>query len=137
VTVSNRVYDTYRKTVKLRKDALKWPDARRQPPLPFPQCPLGPSKKRTEGPHRPPDGNRRHQGSGEAAPGGSNPTPDQNVVEDIGRALGVDYEDTEELESTDKVVRRDRRRWELDPASSKDWRERITRRTGRRRKNGQ
>ena len=35
--------------------------------------------------------------SGEEAPGGDMPTPDQDVVEEIGRALGVEYEDAEEL----------------------------------------
>ncbi len=62
--------------------------------------------------------------SGEEAPGGDNPTPDQDVVDDIGRALGVEYQDNEELKSSDKVVERDRHRWELDPASSEDYKER-------------
>ncbi len=62
--------------------------------------------------------------TGEEAPGGDNPTPDQDVVDDIGRALGVQYEDNEELRSSDKVVERDKHRWELDPASSEDYKER-------------
>jgi uncharacterized protein DUF6335 len=62
--------------------------------------------------------------SGEEAPGGDNPTPDQDVVDDIGKALGVQYEDNEELKPTDKVVERDKHRWELDPASSEDYKER-------------
>jgi Family of unknown function (DUF6335) len=62
--------------------------------------------------------------SGDEAPGGDNPTPDQEVVEDIGRALGVEYQDNEELKSSDKVAERDRHRWELDPASSEDYKER-------------
>ena len=62
--------------------------------------------------------------SGDEAPGGDNPTPDQDVVEDIGRALGVNYDDAEELRGSDKVADRDRRRWELDPASSEDYRDR-------------
>ena len=36
--------------------------------------------------------------TGEEAPGGDNPTPDQDIVEDIGKALGVTYNDNEELE---------------------------------------
>src|SRR5262245_2481692 len=32
---------------------------------------------------------------GDEAPGGDNPTPDQDVVEEIGRALGVEYDDSE------------------------------------------
>ncbi len=62
--------------------------------------------------------------SGDEAPGGDNPTPDQDVVEDIGRSLGVEYQDNEELRSSDKVVERDKHRWELDPASSEDYKER-------------
>jgi hypothetical protein len=62
--------------------------------------------------------------SGEEAPGGDNPTPDQDVVDEIGRALGIEYQDNEELRSSDKVVERDRHRWELDPASSDDYKDR-------------
>jgi hypothetical protein len=62
--------------------------------------------------------------SGDEAPGGDNPTPDQEVVDDIGKALGVEYQDSEELRGSDKVVERDRHRWELDPASSEDYKDR-------------
>jgi hypothetical protein len=62
--------------------------------------------------------------SGDEAPGGDNPTPDQEVVDDIGKALGVEYNDNEELKSSDKVIERDRHRWELDPASSEDYKDR-------------
>src|SRR5207244_13515193 len=62
--------------------------------------------------------------SGDEAPGGDNPTPDQDVVEDIGKALGVEYADNEELKAADKVVERDKHRWELDPASSEDYKDR-------------
>ena len=61
--------------------------------------------------------------TGEEAPGGDNPTPDQDVVEDIGKALGVTYNDNEELQGADKLVERDKHRWELDPASSEDYKE--------------
>jgi hypothetical protein len=61
---------------------------------------------------------------GDEAPGGDNPTPDQDRVDDIGKALGVTYEDNEELKAADKIAERDRHRWELDPASSDDYRER-------------
>jgi len=61
---------------------------------------------------------------GDEAPGGDNPTPDQDRVEDIGKALGVTYEDNEELKASDKIADRDKHRWELDPASSEDYRER-------------
>jgi hypothetical protein len=62
--------------------------------------------------------------SGDEAPGGDNPTPDQDVVDAIGKALGVEYQDSEELRASDKVAERDKHRWELDPASSEDYRER-------------
>jgi hypothetical protein len=58
---------------------------------------------------------------GDEAPGGDNPTPDQDVVDDIGRALGVEYEDDEELQGGSEISERDRRRWELDPASKDDF----------------
>jgi hypothetical protein len=58
---------------------------------------------------------------GDEAPGGDNPTPDQDRVDDIGKALGVTYQDAEELQGSDKITERDRHRWELDPASSDDW----------------
>jgi hypothetical protein len=62
--------------------------------------------------------------TGDEAPGGDNPTPDQEVVDDIGKALGVTYNDNEELEGADKVEKRDKHRWEMDPASSEDYKER-------------
>jgi hypothetical protein len=62
--------------------------------------------------------------TGEEAPGGDNPTPDQDVVDDIGKALGVEYDDNEPLKGSEKVVERDKHRWELDPASAEDYKER-------------
>jgi hypothetical protein len=62
--------------------------------------------------------------TGDEAPGGDNPTPDQDIVDDIGKALGVQYEDNEELKASDKIVERDRHRWEMDPASSEDYKDR-------------
>ena len=59
--------------------------------------------------------------SGDEAPGGDNPTPDQDVVDDIGIAVGVHYEDNEELKGEAKIIERDKHRWELDPASSDDY----------------
>ncbi len=59
--------------------------------------------------------------AGDEAPGGDNPTPDQDVVDEIGRALGVEYADDEELQGGEEIVDRDRHRWELDPASKDDF----------------
>jgi hypothetical protein len=58
---------------------------------------------------------------GDEAPGGDNPTPDQDRVDDIGRALGIQYADNEELKASDKIAKRDKHRWELDPASAEDY----------------
>ncbi len=62
--------------------------------------------------------------AGEEVPGGDNPTPDQDIVDDIGKALGVQYEDNEPLKASEKVLERDKHRWELDPASSEDYKDR-------------
>jgi hypothetical protein len=65
--------------------------------------------------------------SGEETPGGDMSTPDQDVVEEIGRALGVEYEDAEELKGAEKIEGRDRHRWEYDPASAEDYKDRNRR----------
>ena len=62
--------------------------------------------------------------TGEEAPGGDNPTPDQDIVDDIGKALGVRVRGQRGAEGSDKVVERDKHRWELDPASSEDYKDR-------------
>ena len=62
--------------------------------------------------------------SGDEAPGGDNPTPDQDIVDDIGKAIGLQYQDAEELKPADKVIERDTHRWELDPASAEDYKDR-------------
>jgi hypothetical protein len=58
--------------------------------------------------------------SGEESVSGDNPTPDQSNVEENAHAIGVNYEDNEELEFIDKIDRRDRERFELDPRSKTD-----------------
>jgi hypothetical protein len=62
--------------------------------------------------------------TGDEAPGGDNPTPDQDVVDEIGQSLGLVYEDSEELQGANKITERDKHRWELDPASAEDFDER-------------
>lgn len=61
--------------------------------------------------------------SGEETVGGSNPTPDQDNVDELGEATGLTFEDSEQLRG-EKVYDRDTHRWELDPASSEDYEER-------------
>ncbi len=64
------------------------------------------------------------ESSGDETAGGSSSTPDQSVVDDIGEALGITYQDGEELHLVEKERARDAHRWELDPASSDDYLER-------------
>ena len=65
------------------------------------------------------------ESQGDEAAGGSQPTPGQNNVEEIGRALGITYADDEELKVGEKERSRDEHRWELDPASSDDYQDRL------------
>ena len=55
--------------------------------------------------------------SGSETAAGDNPTPDQSLVEENAMAMGVSFEDNEELEFIDKIEKRDRERFELDPRS--------------------
>ena len=55
--------------------------------------------------------------SGSETVAGDNPTPDQSLVEENASAMGVSYEDNEELEFLDKIEKRDRDRFELDENS--------------------
>ena len=58
---------------------------------------------------------------GEESVGGGNPTPDQSVVEELGEAMGLTYQDNEPLGGENKLEKRDEDRWELDPASAEDF----------------
>jgi len=58
---------------------------------------------------------------GEEAPGGGHSVPDQAIVDNIGEAMGLEYQDNEPLHTTEKLDERDRHRWELDPASAEDY----------------
>ena len=65
------------------------------------------------------------QFSGDESAVSSMSTPDQNVVEEIGAAMGINYADNEELKVGEKERSRDKNRWELDPASSDDYQDRV------------
>ena len=57
----------------------------------------------------------RAESSGEEAVGGSEPTPDQDVVDELGRALGVEQDSDAEFRTTGEILReRDRLRWSFD-----------------------
>ena len=58
--------------------------------------------------------------AGEETVGGSSPTPDQDIVDELGAAAGITYRDDEPLDYDAKVLERDRSRWELNPASAQD-----------------
>ena len=58
--------------------------------------------------------------AGEETVGGSAPTPDQDVVDELGAAAGLVYGDDEPLDSDAKILDRDRNRWELNPASAEN-----------------
>jgi len=63
--------------------------------------------------------------SGEETVGGSTPTPDQDVVDQLGEAVGLIYADNEPLDTEEKIAKRDYHRWELDPASSEGYKMRV------------
>jgi hypothetical protein len=53
---------------------------------------------------------------GDETPGGSSPTPDQSGIDEIGRAYGLQEEDSGSLRSGGEILaRRDRHRFELTP----------------------
>src|SRR5262245_8904821 len=57
--------------------------------------------------------------SGAETPGGHVATPDQDNVDEIGRAVGMEFQDNQELRTPEEVLsRRDRRRWEMDKRSA-------------------
>jgi hypothetical protein len=61
---------------------------------------------------------------GDEAVGGTAPTPDQNVTEEIEAAVGLEMNDNELLHTQDILEHRDDARWELDPTSAEDYQER-------------
>ncbi|HEY9894555.1 MAG TPA: DUF6335 family protein, partial [Candidatus Sericytochromatia bacterium] len=58
------------------------------------------------------------------AVGGTVATPDQNVVEELAAAVGIETDDRVFLRTNDMLEERDDRRWELDPMSSEDYQQR-------------
>jgi hypothetical protein len=58
---------------------------------------------------------KRAASVGEEAPGGTVATPDQNVVDDLGAALGVPRAPDEELRTSQEILEgRDQHRWEQE-----------------------
>lgn len=64
---------------------------------------------------------QRAGSSGEEAVGGSVATPDQDVVDEIGEALGVPQAPGAELRTSAEILRdRDRRYWDLERKAAHD-----------------
>jgi len=61
---------------------------------------------------------------GDEAVGGTAPTPDQSVTDDLGQAVGLPMNDRDFLHTEEILERRDDSRWELDPMSSDDYQQR-------------
>ncbi len=59
----------------------------------------------------------RAEAEGEETVGGTIPTPDQDRVDELGAAWGVEQQDTEPVHTIEKIEKRDEQRWELDPRS--------------------
>lgn len=58
---------------------------------------------------------------GDEAVGGTVATPDQDVVDELGAAVGLEMDDRSFLRTNDILEDRDNRRWELEPKSSEDY----------------
>ena len=64
--------------------------------------------------------------SGEETPGGHAATPDQDEVDEIGRAYGMEIPDNQELHTHDELLgERDAHRWELDRRSAEEHGEEV------------
>ncbi|MEG4227486.1 DUF6335 family protein [Microcoleus sp. N9_B2] len=62
--------------------------------------------------------------TGEQSVGGTAPTPDLDIVDELGAAAGIEMADGAILHTTDMLEHRDESRWELDPSSAEDYQER-------------
>ncbi|MEC4816320.1 MAG: DUF6335 family protein [Scytonema sp. PMC 1069.18] len=62
--------------------------------------------------------------TGDEAVGGTAPTPDQDIVDEVAAAVGIEMDDKAFLRTTDMMEQRDDRRWELNPQSSEDYQQR-------------
>jgi Family of unknown function (DUF6335) len=62
---------------------------------------------------------------GDESVGGTAPTPDMDIVDNLGKAVGIEMDDTEFLHTNDILEQRDDERWEMEPRSSEDYEDRI------------
>ncbi len=61
---------------------------------------------------------------GEEGVGGTVSTPDQDIVDEVAAAVGLELDDRTDVRISNILEERDDRRWELDPTSSEDYQER-------------
>ncbi|MFM7425985.1 MAG: DUF6335 family protein [Elainella sp.] len=58
---------------------------------------------------------------GDESVGGTAPTPDMDVVDELGTAVGLEMDDRAYLRTNEILEGRDQKRWELDPESAEDY----------------
>ena len=63
---------------------------------------------------------------GDESVGGTVNTPDMDIVDEIGAAVGLEMNDRAFLRTNEILEARDDRRWELDPEASEDYGDRST-----------
>lgn len=61
---------------------------------------------------------------GDESVGGTANTPDMDLVDGLGAAVGLELDDRSFLRTNDILEERDVRRWELEPTSSEDYADR-------------
>jgi hypothetical protein len=92
--------------------------------------PMRSPRRREEIPHEdetmlmgdPDDNGLENEYVGDQTPGGSSPTPDQNLIDETGRAYGLQEEEAGELWSAGELLaRRDRNRSELRASRRKNY----------------
>jgi Family of unknown function (DUF6335) len=62
----------------------------------------------------------RTEVNGDEAVGGSTAVPSQNDTEELAEAVGIVIDDDTPLDTEEMLLKRDRDRWEFDPASVVD-----------------
>ncbi|MEX0270615.1 DUF6335 family protein [Leptolyngbyaceae cyanobacterium UHCC 1019] len=63
---------------------------------------------------------------GDESVGGTMPTPDMDIVDELGAAVGLEMDDRAFLRTNEILEARDDRRWELDPEVSEDYSDRSS-----------
>jgi Family of unknown function (DUF6335) len=58
---------------------------------------------------------------GDESVGGTVITPDMDIVDDLGKAVGLEMDDENFLHTEEILEHRDDQRWELEPKSSEDY----------------